>query len=86
MFSLVVQIIGSLLVLAGFALSQAGVLDLKSVTYLVVNAIGSSLLAVDAVVEAQWGFLLLEGVWAVVSVVGLLRLTVRRRPPAAPHQ
>jgi hypothetical protein len=79
---IVIQVVGSLLVLAGFALAQWGVLDPKSPLYLVLNVIGSGVLAVDAVVEAQWGFLLLEGVWAIVSLVslvGVLRLRVRAR-------
>ena len=70
--SQLVQIVGSLLVLAGFALAQRGVLDQKSRRYLIVNLVGSALLAGDAIVEAQWGFfLLLEGVWALVSLVSL---------------
>jgi hypothetical protein len=69
---IVVQIVGSLLVLAGFALAQWGVLDLKSLRYLVLNTAGSGVLAVDAVLEQQWGFLLLEGVWAIVSALGLI--------------
>lgn len=71
---IVIQIIGSLLVLAGFALAQWGVLDPTSIRYLVLNVIGSGILAVDAVVEGQWGFLLLEGVWAMVSMVSLVGL------------
>lgn len=51
-----------MLVLAGFAAAQRGLLDQKSRRYLVLNLIGSGILAVDAVVEQQWGFLLLEGV------------------------
>ncbi|WP_205864573.1 hypothetical protein [Planctomonas sp. JC2975] len=70
--NIVIQIVGSLLVLAGFALAQWEVLDPKSVWYLVLNVIGSGILAVDAVFEAQWGFLLLEGVWAIVSLIGLI--------------
>ncbi|GAA4264819.1 CBU_0592 family membrane protein [Frondihabitans peucedani] len=77
--SLVIQLAGSLLVLAGFALAQWGVLDLKSKRYLAANTLGSGALAVDAVLEEQWGFLLLEGVWAVVSAVELVR--VSRRVP-----
>jgi hypothetical protein len=69
---IVIQIVGSLLVLAGFALAQFGVLDLRSRLYLVLNTVGSGILAGDAVLERQWGFLLLEGVWAIVSAVGLI--------------
>lgn len=72
---MVIQVIGSLAVLAGFILSQQGVLNPKSVSYLLVNAVGSIMLAVDAAVGSQWGFLLLEGTWAVVSVIGLIRIS-----------
>lgn len=69
---IVIQIVGSLLVLAGFALAQWGILDQKSLWYLILNAVGSTVLAINAVFEQQWGFLLLEGVWAVVSAVSLV--------------
>lgn len=69
---IVIQIAGSLLVLAGFALAQWGLLDQKSLWYLGLNTIGSTVLAVDAVFGQQWGFLLLEGVWAIVSAVSLI--------------
>lgn len=82
--SQVVQVVGSLLVLAGFALAQRGVLDQKSLTYLVLNLVGSAILAGGAAVERQWGFLLLESVWAVVSAVSLVAV-LRGRSPAGPH-
>jgi len=43
----------------------------NSQLYLALNLVGSVVLAVLAWVESQWGFLLLEGVWAVVSAWGL---------------
>ena len=73
----VVQVVGSLLVLVAFAASQAGRLEPRSRRCLLLNVLGSGILAVEAAVTRQWGFLLLEGVWAVVSLVGLAR-TLRR--------
>ena len=69
-----IQIAGSLLILSGFILTTWGWLNPKSATYLTVNALGSAVLAVQAATEAQWGFLLLEGVWAIVSFAGLIRV------------
>lgn len=76
----VVQVIGSLLVLSGFAAAQRGWLDQRSRLYLAVNLVGSATLAVQAVFGRQWGFLLLEGVWAVVSLVGLVAALRGRSP------
>jgi membrane-bound ClpP family serine protease len=73
-----IQIVGSLLVLAGFVLAQLGVLNSRSLAYLLMNAVGSGALAVEAFLGRQWGFLLLEGVWAIVSVVSMARLLQRR--------
>jgi len=75
---MIVQIGGSLLVLAAFGLSQWGMLNPKSITYLVLNLVGSAALAVDATFGEQWGFLLLEGVWAIVSAIGLVRSVAAR--------
>jgi hypothetical protein len=69
-----IQIIGAVLVLAGFVLVQRGMLTHTYITYLVLNLAGSAILAGDALLQRQWGFLLLEGVWAVVSAAGLATL------------
>jgi hypothetical protein len=78
-----VQVLGSLLVLAAFAAAQRGSLAQDSRTYLMLNVVGSAILAVLAAHEHQWGFLLLEGVWALVSARGLMRRGPARRPRAA---
>ena len=78
-----IQVAGSLLILTGFAAAQAGRLRIDSATYLVLNFVGSAILAVLAWIDQQWGFLLLEGVWAVVSLYSLAQL-MRGRAPTAP--
>jgi hypothetical protein len=71
--SQVLQVIGALAVLAAFAAAQAGVLSTGSKHYLVLNLIGSTILAVLAALQREPGFLLLEGVWALVSAYSLSR-------------
>lgn len=69
----VIQIVGSLTILVPFVLVQLRRMKASSRTYLALNLAGSTVLAVEAAFGQQWGFLLLEGVWALVSLVGLLR-------------
>ncbi|HET8565561.1 MAG TPA: hypothetical protein VFL77_03710 [Solirubrobacterales bacterium] len=70
----IVQIVGALLILAAFAAVQFDRMSPDSRLYLILNLLGSAILAVLAVIAAQWGFVLLEGVWAIVSAWGLTRL------------
>ena len=79
----VVQIVGALLILAAFAALQAGRIDANSRLYLVLNLVGSAILAVLALYEDQWGFLLLETAWAIVSAWSLIGLARGRRSDSA---
>jgi hypothetical protein len=82
-----IQLAGSALILVAFIGAQAGRLDQKSRAYLLVNALGSTALAVDAAYGRQGGFLLLEGSWAIVSGIGMLSAALpTRRDPARPGQ
>ncbi len=80
----IVQIAGALAILAAFVLAQVRVLDAGSLRYLVLNLAGSLILAVEAYAAAQWGFVLLEAVWALVSALGLVQW-LRGRAPLASH-
>ncbi len=77
----IVSLVGSLLILAAFTANQLGRMTAEQRRYTVLNLVGSAILAVVALVEEQWGFLLLEGVWAIVSLYALCR--PRRVTPAA---
>jgi hypothetical protein len=81
----VIQIIGALLILSGFAGSQFGLVDQRSWAYLIVNALGSAILAVLGWYERQWGFFLLEFVWALVSLWSMMGKLRGQEPGPAPH-
>lgn len=66
------QILGAVMILAAFIAAQVRALNPQSVAYLLLNFLGSAVLAVLALRERQWGFLLLEGSWAAVSLGSLV--------------
>ncbi len=80
-----VQLAGSLLILVPFVLAQLGRLAPSSPRYITLNLVGSTVLAVDAAHGRQWGFLLLEAVWAIVSLLSLVRLVAGDRTRTAPR-
>jgi hypothetical protein len=67
----VIQVIGALLILTAFGAVQFERMQPSSRLYLALNLVGSAILAVLAFTSSQWGFVLLEGVWAIVSAFGL---------------
>jgi hypothetical protein len=74
---------GAVSILAAFTLGQLRLLDQHSLPYLILNLAGSAVLAVIAFVDERWGFLLLEGVWAIVSAVSLAGVLRRRQDDGA---
>ncbi len=67
----VIQVVGAVLILIAFTAVQLDRMRPDSRVYLALNLVGSAILAVLALLGSQWGFVLLEGVWAVVSAWGL---------------
>jgi hypothetical protein len=69
----VISVIGAAFILAAYAGVQARRLDPGKLPFSVANAVGSALLTYVAIVEEQIGFVLLEGVWFLVSMWGIVR-------------
>lgn len=74
----IAQIIGALLILCAFILLQIKLLKATSVTYLLINFVGAGILTITATLAWQWGFIILEGIWALVALAGLVRLLGKR--------
>ena len=80
----VIQIIGAALILVPFAAAQFGRMALTSVPYLLMNLAGSAILTGVALHAEDWGFFMLEFVWAIVSAWGLAA-ALRGQTPKAAH-
>jgi hypothetical protein len=80
----VVSVLGALAILAAYTANQFRLLEPSNLSYSAMNFVGSAVLTAIAVVEVQWGFILLEGVWAIVSLWGIITL-LRGSSPGETH-
>jgi len=70
-----IGVLGALLILFPFGATQLGRLSTSSLSYQVMNLGGAVILTTIAILERQYGFILLEGVWALMSLIGLWRVS-----------
>lgn len=75
-----VSLAGAAMILAAYLALQRGWLPREDRRYNALNFVGSALLTWVAVADGNWGFILLEGSWALLSLPPLLR---RGSPRAA---
>lgn len=68
-----VSFLGAFLILGAYGGQQLRRLDPAGWLYSGLNLVGAGLLTLVAWHAGQWGFVLLEGVWTVVSVGALVR-------------
>jgi hypothetical protein len=71
------QIVGAALNMGAFALLHFEIAPSSALKYLVPNLIGSIILVFTAYADRQWGFLLLESAWVIVTA----QAVIVRRPP-----
>ncbi len=79
----IISVIGALCILGAFAGITFHRLDATTLTYQALNLVGAGLLFIVAVAEVQYGFILLEGAWALVSVAGIVSVLRKRRTGAS---
>ena len=65
------SVLGALAILGAYAASQFGFADASKLSYQAANFLGSAVLAAVAVMDWQFGFILLEGAWALMSLWGI---------------
>jgi hypothetical protein len=65
------QITAALALLATAGLARLRLLHTTSLAYLLLNALGSEVLAMSAWAGHQWGVLILEGAWSLIAAAGL---------------
>jgi membrane-bound ClpP family serine protease len=82
MIELLVEVTGAILILLAFALAQFRGLDRHGSPYLMLNLVGAAVLAVVAAIHRQWGFLLLQGVWALIALWSLRGLARSEGAPS----
>jgi drug/metabolite transporter (DMT)-like permease len=75
--------LGAALVLAGYLALQRGWLAREDRLYNALNFFGAAFLTWVAVEDRRWGFIVLEGAWALLSLPGMLRRSMPQPPRAA---
>jgi hypothetical protein len=75
-----VSLLGASMILAAFAAQQAGKLGREDLLYLILNLVGSAILTYFAYQARNAGLTMLEGAWAVISLISL-----RKRGTSGPR-
>ena len=65
--------IGMFMVLAAFVAETRNIISSRSLTYLLLMAIGEALLTLRAYVTGEWPFAILGGIWALFAVYSIAK-------------
>ena len=74
----IVGLVGVVTILVGYALATTGRLDAKGAPSLAVNFVGASLILLSLTRAFNLSAAIVEGAWALIALVGLIRLGLRR--------
>ena len=73
--SLVAGIIGVVCILVAFLLDEFSKVNTKTVSYNLLNIMGSGLLMYYAYTLQSWPFVVLNGVWLLAAVIKLVKIS-----------
>jgi len=73
-FAEVLGTIGVSMILVGFSLNLFGLMPRRSFKYILLNLVGGALACTASILIEFFPFVILEGTWTVVAVVGLVSL------------
>jgi hypothetical protein len=79
----IASLAGAVLILSAYVALQLGWLSATDRMYNLLNLVGAALLAWVAITDRRIGFILLEVIWAAVSIPPLIRAS-RQSPPTLP--
>ena len=66
-------ITGMILILGAYSLLQTDRISSRNLSYSVMNAVGALLLVVSLLFDFNLSALIVEGFWAIISAVGIIR-------------
>ncbi|HEY9724256.1 MAG TPA: hypothetical protein V6D47_19805 [Oscillatoriaceae cyanobacterium] len=69
----IVSLVGAAFILAAFVTNTFGKFDAESMPYQAMNLVGGACLAYSAIVTRQYGFIVLESAWVLISLYGIAR-------------
>lgn len=72
--------VGVGLILIAYFLNIFSLIKKDGVLFYVMNIIGASIACFASVLISFWPFIILEGTWAIVSVIGLLKSISKKTP------
>ncbi len=75
--------VGVALIIGAYLLLQLGRLRSDSAAWSVVNLLGAGLVLVSLIYDFNLSAFIIEAFWVVISIVGLVRLSLKRRQPSS---
>ena len=81
-FFQVLSLVGAAMILGAYVGYQRGTMGRDNLAYNLLNFVGSAMLTWVAVIDRRWGFIVLEGSWALLSLLPIVRPPRRANAPA----